>query len=127
MPFTPLSRRPDLALTAGPDDVRGWDVRTMRDGECIGKIDDILLDEGGRPRYLDVDVGALRRHVLLPVGRARVDEAEDVVWIPGMTRDEVKDLPEYTQEPETLGDFGPAPLERRADSAERRRRGDRRG
>jgi photosynthetic reaction center H subunit len=43
-----------------------------------------------------------RKHVLLPIGQARVDEAEDVVLVPGMTKDQLKDVPEYDHNPDRI-------------------------
>ncbi|HEY8470308.1 MAG TPA: PRC-barrel domain-containing protein [Longimicrobiales bacterium] len=102
MAFISLSDQPDYNFPPGTFDVRGWDVRTMADNEKIGKIDDILVDESGNPRYLDVDLGRFRKHVLLPIGQARVDEAEDVVLVPGMTKDQLKDVPEYDHNPDRI-------------------------
>ncbi|HEX7090043.1 MAG TPA: PRC-barrel domain-containing protein [Longimicrobiales bacterium] len=102
MAFISLSDQPGYTFPPGTFDVRGWEVRTMADNEKIGKIDDILLDEGGNPRYLDVDLGIFRKHVLLPIGQARVDEAEDVVLVPGMTKDQLKDVPEYEHDPDRI-------------------------
>lgn len=102
MPYIPLSENVDFILPAGISDVRGWEVRTMPDGERIGEVDDILLDERGRFRYLDVDLGVLQKHVLLPIEETRTDEAEDVVWIPGMTRSAFERIPPYNHDPKEL-------------------------
>ena len=96
MPYTALSRSPNVTLPEGTLDVRGWEVRSAQDSEKVGKVDDIILS-GGEPRYLDVDLGGLfnTKHVLLPVGWAQVDEREDVIWVPTMTKEQFKQLPEY--------------------------------
>ena len=57
MPLIPLSRNPDHALPADALDVRGWTVKTSLDREKVGKVDDLLVDERGRPLYLDVNMG----------------------------------------------------------------------
>src|SRR5690606_481274 len=102
MAFISLSDQPDYTFPPGTFDVRGWDVRTMADDEKVGKIDDIILDESGNPRYLDVDLGLFQKHVLLPIGQARVDETEDQVLIPGMTKEQFKDVPEYAHDPNRI-------------------------
>lgn len=102
MAFISLSDQPDYSFPPGTFDVRGWDVKTMADDEKVGKIDDILVDEDGNPRYLDVDLGLFQKHVLLPIGQARVDETEDVVLVPGMTKDQFKDVPEYDHAPDRI-------------------------
>lgn len=102
MAFISLSDQPDYTFPPGTFDVRGWDVRTMADDEKVGKIDDIILDESGNPRFLDVDLGLFQKHVLLPIGQARVDETEDQVLIPGMTKEQFKDVPEYDHDPNRI-------------------------
>lgn len=102
MTFAPLSRSPDYTFPPGTFDVRGWEVRTMVDGGVVGRVDDILLDERGRPRYLDIGLERARKHVLLPIGQGRVDEHEDVVWVPGMTAEQLEAIPEYTHDVATL-------------------------
>ncbi|HET9983918.1 MAG TPA: PRC-barrel domain-containing protein [Longimicrobiales bacterium] len=94
MPLIPLSRFGDSARP-GTFDVRGWDVKTELDNEKVGEVDDMLLDDSGRPRYLDIDLGLFRKHVLMPIGQARADGRKDVVWVPGMTKDQFKHIPEY--------------------------------
>ena len=99
MAFIALSDQPDYTFPPGTFDVRGWDVRTMADDEKVGKIDDIILDDSGNPRYLDVDLGLFQKHVLLPIEQARMDETQDLVLIPGMTKDQFKDVPAYDHDP----------------------------
>jgi photosynthetic reaction center H subunit len=74
----------------------------MVDGGVVGRVDDILLDERGRPRYLDIGLERARKHVLLPIGQGRVDEQEDVVWVPGMTAEQLEAAPEYTHDVATI-------------------------
>jgi sporulation protein YlmC with PRC-barrel domain len=83
-------------------DVRGWEVRTDLDDEKVGKVEDMLLDETGRPRYLDVDLGLFRKHVLLPVGRARADGRRDIVWVPGLTKDRIEGMPDWDGDPDRI-------------------------
>lgn len=102
MPLRSLAEQADLTLPAGAFDVRGWDVITRVDDEKVGEVDDVLADDEGEPRYLDVDLGLLQKHVLLPLEHARVDEAADVVWVPGMTKDRFQHVPAYTHDPGTI-------------------------
>lgn len=97
MAYTPLSRAAD-ALSDRDLDVRGWEVRTDVDDEKVGKVEDMLLDESGRPRYLDVDLGLFKKHVLLPVGQARADGRRDIVWVPGLTSDRFDNIPEWDRD-----------------------------
>lgn len=94
MPYRALEGAGDYRFPEGTFDVRGWEVRTT-DDRRLGRVDDLLVDETGAPRYLDVDLRDNGRHVLVPMGRARVDEAEDVVRVPGLYPDSFSDMPAY--------------------------------
>jgi uncharacterized protein (TIGR02271 family) len=102
MRFSSLSQETDFSFREDMPDVRGWEVRTRLDNEKVGKIDDIIFDDRHRPRYLDIDVGLFKKHVLLPIGLARVDELNDVIWVPNMTKEQLKDYPEYAHQLETI-------------------------
>jgi uncharacterized protein (TIGR02271 family) len=105
MRFATIAKCPDLAFPPGTFDVRGWDVRTARDEEKIGTVDDLIFEAARRrPRYLDVATGLLRRHVLLPLGRAFVDAARALVWIPEMTKDRMREMPDYAGDVATISD-----------------------
>lgn len=76
-------------------DLRSWTVRTGRDREDVGEVEEVLLDEEGRPRYLEVDLRGSDRTVLVPAGHAHTDPDDDVVWIPGLERDRLADVPAW--------------------------------
>lgn len=95
MGLMPLSKQEGYAFPEGEPDVRGWEVRTLADERRVGRVEDVLIDDSGALLYLDVEAAAGGRHALVPVARARVDEAANVVWIPGMTREEFEEVPAY--------------------------------
>src|SRR5688500_15496245 len=105
MSYSALSRHSDARFPESMTDVRGFEVRT-RDDEKVGKVDDLIATTDGRVRYLDIYLGGIfnPRHVVLPVGAAEVDERRDVVWISGMTKDEIKALPDYTGDASAIND-----------------------
>ncbi|NJL83114.1 MAG: DUF2382 domain-containing protein [Chloroflexaceae bacterium] len=79
-------------------DVKGFEVYTERNEEKIGTVDDILVDQNGRFRYLAIDSGNWMsgKRMLLPVGRAKVDRNRDRVFAIGLhNRRQVEQLPEY--------------------------------
>lgn len=97
----PLENLEDFKVAEGDPDVRGWDV-VLGDGTRIGEVDRLLVDPHAmKVRYLDVDLdnGLLddgdERHVLVPIGSARLDRDDDRVLVDGLTRVEVRTLPEY--------------------------------
>ncbi|HEX7118693.1 MAG TPA: PRC-barrel domain-containing protein [Longimicrobiales bacterium] len=97
MGLTPLSTDQSYTFPEGAFDVRGWEVRTMADEDVVGAVADLLIAEDGTIAYLDVDVAA-GGHVLVPLGRARVDAEAELVWVPGMTREQLEAVPEYPGE-----------------------------
>ena len=112
MALRPISRTGDFAFPEEAWDVRGWTVRTRPDDEKVGKVEDMLLDASGTLRYLDVDMGFLKKHVLVPLDHAWADRDDKVVWIETLTKERLHEVPEYALDPESL-DEG---YERRLDS-----------
>ena len=104
MRYSTLLQHPELDFAKGLADVRGWEVRTGVDDEKVGKVDDLVIDAGNRIRYLEVDTGGLftAKRVLLPIGLTQLDEHRDVIWIPNMTKQRFKSLPEYSGDVNTL-------------------------
>ena len=77
----------DFKVADGEPDIRGWSVRTSDDRE-LGEVTDLLVDCGAmKVRYMEVqlDGEALGldedRHVLVPIGAARLHDDEDVVML----------------------------------------------
>lgn len=83
-------------------DVRGWTVRTERDGRKVGTVDDVIVTEAGEPRYLDVDMGFLKKHVLVPLDRAFTESADRVVIVEGLEASAFEDIPAFRREPGEL-------------------------
>lgn len=102
MALRPISRIEDYRFPEDAWDVRGWTVRVEAGEDKVGKVDDMLLDRGGALRYLDVDLGFLKKHVLVPLDRAHADGERETIWIEGLTKDELEAVPEYALDPESL-------------------------
>jgi sporulation protein YlmC with PRC-barrel domain len=102
MRLVPLSSAEDYDFAPDTFDVRGWEIRTALDREHVGKVEDVLIDETGRPRYLDVDLGMFKKHVLVPLAQARVDGRDDVIWVDGLAKDQFEHIPEYTRDPRVV-------------------------
>ena len=75
-------------------------VRTDDGDDKVGSIDTVLVDEAGRFRYLVVDTGfwILGKRVLLPMGRCIDDPDSDRVYASGLSKAQVKNLPEYSDD-----------------------------
>ncbi|HEX7243755.1 MAG TPA: DUF2382 domain-containing protein [Longimicrobiaceae bacterium] len=103
----PLDQLDDFKVADGDPDVRGWEV-VASDGRKIGEVDQLLVDTAAmKVRYLDVDVdegllaGGSDRHVLIPIGYARLDERDDRVIVDNLASADITGLPEYTHGPLT--------------------------
>lgn len=86
-------------------DIKGVDVYAIdakADGESdkVGNVDDILIDETGRIRYLVVDTGfwIFGKRVLLPIGRCVDDPESDRIYATNLTKAQVNDLPAYSDD-----------------------------
>lgn len=90
-----LSDREDYAGGAGAVNARGWEVRTRVDDEDVGKVKDVLIEDGGQARYLDVNLGIFSKRVLVPVEQVTTDAAEEIVWVDGLDKDGFERIPEY--------------------------------
>lgn len=68
--------------------------------EKVGSVDDLLVDDEGRFRYLLINTGAwiFGKKVLLPIGQARIDHNANRVFVDGLSRSQVEALPEFTNE-----------------------------
>jgi uncharacterized protein (TIGR02271 family) len=77
------------------NDIKNFEVCTQGD-EKVGSVDSILVDDReGRIRYLVVDTGfwIFGKKVLLPIGLANVNYTEQRVYVDGLSKDQVEDLP----------------------------------
>lgn len=100
----PLDEMDDFKVADGEPDVRGWDV-VGSDGRKIGEVDQLLIDRTAmKVRYLDVDMDDdlievdEDRHVLIPIGYARLDRDDDNVLIDSMASKQLVALPAYRRE-----------------------------
>ena len=104
----PLGQLDDFRVAEGDPDVRGWQVLGS-DGRRIGEVDELLVDTAAmKVRYLDVDLddgvagdGGRDRHVLIPVGYARLERDGDRVMVDALASGDLGTLPAYDQGPLT--------------------------
>jgi uncharacterized protein (TIGR02271 family) len=94
----------DFKVADGDPDPRGWDVISA-DGKEIGEVDDLIIDTSAmKVRYLvcDLDEDELGleddrdRHVLIPVGRARLSPDDKKLMLDGVTAREILTAPPFT-------------------------------
>ena len=103
----PLDDLDDFKVAEGEPDVRGWEVYAS-DGRKVGEVDQLLIDTAAmKVRYLDVDVDDdlldmdEDRHILIPIGYARLDPDDDRIYVDQMASTQVTTIPAYTHEPLT--------------------------
>lgn len=78
---------------------RGYEVRD-RDGDKIGKVEDLFVDSDDRPEYVGVKTGLLgSKTTLIPMGLVRADEEQQVMEV-DESKDRVKDAPSFGQDEE---------------------------
>jgi hypothetical protein len=71
---------------------RGWELRD-REGEKIGKVDEVFVDDNDRPEYLGVKMGLLgSKLTLLPADIVQADGEGRLIEV-SASRDLVKDAP----------------------------------
>jgi uncharacterized protein (TIGR02271 family) len=86
---------PDYRDHFDDHDVIGYDLYSGDDK--VGAVDDILVDDMGSFRYLVVNTGLwiLGKKVLLPIGRSSIRYSDRRIYVNGLTKEQVENLPEY--------------------------------
>lgn len=95
MTLRALSDRRDVRFEDETFDVRNQEVRSRINDERIGKVDDVLVDDFGRTRYLSLAMDGENRRVLVPVGETEADRQKNVVWVSALNRESFRSLPAY--------------------------------
>lgn len=59
-----------------------------------------MVDDSGRFRYIVADTGPwiFGKNVLLPIGLARFDYGKDRIYVNGLSKEQVENLPEYRED-----------------------------
>jgi uncharacterized protein (TIGR02271 family) len=86
---------PDYRDQFGDHDLLGYSLYAGSDK--VGSVDDLLVDDEGRFRYLVISTGAwiFGKKVLLPIGQTRIDYGDRKVYADRLTREQVEQLPEF--------------------------------
>lgn len=103
----PLSAISHVRVAEGEPDIRGWEV-VGQDRLSIGTVHDLVVDSNAlKVRYVDVEIrpeafqADRERHVLIPVGYARLDEDDDRILVNNIAITAAGTLPEYGHTPVT--------------------------
>ncbi|WP_413172072.1 DUF2382 domain-containing protein [Anabaena azotica] len=89
---------PNYRETFGGDDVKTLHLYT-EGGVEVGAVDDVLVDDNGRFRYLVIDTSldTVGKKILLPIGLARINYPAKCVYVDGLSKQQVEQLPEYQE------------------------------
>lgn len=93
-----------LKYEQGTHDLRNYTVTTSDKREKLGTVDDVLVDERGRARYVCVRGESDNRHALVPVGSAKTDSSDKRIIVTGMDRSRFGKVPTYNHDPSTIDD-----------------------
>ncbi|MEH2280875.1 MAG: DUF2382 domain-containing protein [Nostoc sp.] len=85
--------------TFGGDDVKALDVYT-EGGDRVGSVADVLVDDDGHFRYLIIDISLdfVSKKILLPIGLSRINYPERRVYVDGLSRQQLENLPDHTED-----------------------------
>ena len=89
---------PDYRDHFDNQDVIGYDLYAGDDK--VGSVDDLLVDDTGKFRYLVVNTGVwiFGKKVLMPIGLSRISHSDRRVYTEGLTREQVENLPEFNND-----------------------------
>ncbi len=91
-------------FTAVEDRFAGYTVYD-RDGDKIGKVDDLFLDESDSPEYIGVKMGFFGlSSTLVPMDACRVDEGSQAIYVQA-DKGKVKDGPRFDDDNEITPDY----------------------
>ncbi|WP_114858688.1 PRC-barrel domain-containing protein [Azospirillum brasilense] len=69
------------------------------DNEKVGEVEDIILDSNGQAQQLVISSGGFlgigEKQIAVDIGNANWDAQQERVQLSGMTRDQVKEMPEF--------------------------------
>ncbi|MBD2165879.1 DUF2382 domain-containing protein [Calothrix sp. FACHB-156] len=87
---------PDYKEIFGGEDVKVLDLYT-ESGVRVGSVDDALVDQDGRFRYLVINtrLDSVDKKILLPIGLSRINYDQKRVYVDGLSKEQVARLPEY--------------------------------
>ncbi|MCA1740352.1 MAG: PRC-barrel domain-containing protein [Actinobacteria bacterium] len=94
-----MERRND-GFAAIEDRYAGYTVYD-RDGDKIGNVDDVFVDENDQPEYIGVKMGFLGlKSTLIPIDMVRVDEERRTMEV-SQEKSVVKDAPAFDDDEES--------------------------
>ncbi|PLS87316.1 MAG: hypothetical protein CYG60_02480, partial [Actinobacteria bacterium] len=91
-------------FTAVEDEYAGYTVRDPN-GEKIGKVDDLFLDENDQPEYIGVKMGFFgTRSTLVPLDACTVDKSQGFIEV-NQPKQTVKDAPNFDDDSQITPEY----------------------
>jgi sporulation protein YlmC with PRC-barrel domain len=88
----------DFEIAEGMADILGWEI-TDSTGLIIGKVRDLLFDTNAeKVRYIITILEGDDQEVLIPIGKAQLDEDQKIVIIQDLTLRQLRGLPIYIKD-----------------------------
>ncbi|MEH2241324.1 DUF2382 domain-containing protein [Nostoc sp.] len=90
---------PNYRETFGGDDIKALELYT-EGGERVGSVADVLVDDDGHFRYLIIDTSLdfVSKKILLPIGLSRIDYSAKRVYVDGLSKQQVENLPDHKED-----------------------------
>ncbi|MEH1834997.1 MAG: DUF2382 domain-containing protein [Nostoc sp.] len=90
---------PSYRETFAGDDIKALELYT-EGGQRVGSVADVLVDDDGRFRYLIIDTSLdfISKKILLPIGLSRIDYSAKRVYVDGLSKQQVENLPDHKED-----------------------------
>ncbi|MEH1923053.1 DUF2382 domain-containing protein [Nostoc sp.] len=97
---------PNYLETFGGDDIKALDLYT-EGGDRVGSVGDVLVDDDGHFRYLIIDISLdlVSKKILLPIGLTRINYPERRVYVDGLSKQQINNLPDHKEDAIVNNDY----------------------
>ncbi|MBN3958220.1 DUF2382 domain-containing protein [Nostoc sp. NMS8] len=97
---------PNYRETFGGDDIKALALYT-EGGDKVGSVADVLVDDDGHFRYLiiDISLGLVSKKILLPIGLTRINYQERRVYVDGLSKQQIDNLPDHKEDALVNSDY----------------------
>jgi uncharacterized protein (TIGR02271 family) len=97
---------PNYRESFAGDDINGLDLYTQG-GDRVGSLADVLVDDDGHFRYLIIDISLelVNKKILLPIGLTRINYPERRVYVDGLSKQQIENLPDHKEDAIVNSDY----------------------
>jgi len=102
--LVPLGQLSGYQVAAGYPDIRGWEIYGLNDAH-LGEVKELIVDTTScKARYIVAAIGRAgflglgkRREVIVPIGRARLDDNKDRVYFENLDATQLESFPDWNE------------------------------